>query len=73
MHFDAPTVAHESNLVSVKTHSSHDYSLHGTQAINMYTLTALFPYVGFMVAGFHGDQADEDAADKAGEGYTIIN
>lgn len=32
----------------------------------MYTLTALFPYVGFMVASFDGAADDEDAADRAG-------
>lgn len=36
------------------------------QAVNMYTLTALFPYVGFMVASFDGGADDEDAADRAG-------
>lgn len=33
----------------------------------MYTLTALFPYVGFMVARFDGEVVSEDSADRAGE------
>lgn len=30
-----------------------------SQAVNMYTLMSLFPYVGLMVAGFTGSSRDE--------------